>query len=95
MGLVRLSHLADGDLDAIRDHVKQQNLAAADRLLEQLFETLELLAEQPLIGQQRDDLATKLRAFAVRPYVILYHPHEDGIHVVRIVHGARNYPAMF
>ena len=95
MAIVRLSHLADGDLDQIRDYIRRDNPAAADRVLEQLFETLESLANQPEMGERRDDLGANLRAFVVRPYVIFYHPAADGIHVARIVHGARDFPAMF
>jgi toxin ParE1/3/4 len=95
MGLVRLSHLADGDLDAIRDNIEAQHPSAADRVLDALFHTLELLAGQPHIGEQRDDLSPSLRVFSVRPYVILFYPAADGIHVARIVHGARDFPAHF
>jgi toxin ParE1/3/4 len=95
MGLVRLSHLADGDLDAIRDDIARHNPSAADRVREELFSTLELLASQPYIGEQRDDLSPRLRMFTVRPYVILFYPAADGIHVARIVHGARDFPTLF
>jgi plasmid stabilization system protein ParE len=44
MGIVRLSHLADGDLDGIRNSILPHNPAAADRVLEDLFQALELLA---------------------------------------------------
>jgi toxin ParE1/3/4 len=95
MGLVRLSHLADGDLDAIRNNIVAHNPSAADRVLEELFDALELLAAQPLIGEQRDDLSPRLRIFSVRPYVIHFYPAADGIHVARVVHGARDFPALF
>jgi toxin ParE1/3/4 len=95
MGLVRLSHLADSDLDAIRDYIKPQNARAADELLERLFGTLESLAEQPEMGERRDDLGQNLRAFVDRPYVIFYYAAVDGIHVARIIHGARDFPAIF
>ena len=36
-----------------------------------------------------------LRLFSVRPYVIIYQVAGDGIHVVRIVHGARDFPSLF
>ena len=52
MGIVRLSHLADNDLDGIRDYIHQHNSRAAN-------------------------------------------PSADGIHVARIVHGARDFPAVF
>ena len=94
MAIVRLSHLADGDLDSIRDYIRADNPAAADGMVERIFETLELLASNPEMGQRRDDLRERLRAFTVRPYAILYYPSADGIHVARIVHGARDFPTM-
>ena len=95
MGLVRLAHLADLDLDAIRDYISQQNPSAANNVLDQLVEALELLANQPELGERREDLAQNLRAFVVRPYVIFYHPAPDGIHVARIIHGARDFLPVF
>ena len=95
MGLVRLAHLADLDLDAIREYIGQHNLRAANNVLDEIFETLERLANQPELGERRDDLGENLRMFVVKPYVIFYHPVSDGIHVARIIHGARDFPAMF
>jgi toxin ParE1/3/4 len=95
MAIVRLSHLADGDLDSIRDFIRENNPSAANALLEELFNTLELLAANPEIGQRRDDLLTDLRLFSVRPYVIMYQAAVEGIHVVRVVHGARDFPSLF
>src|SRR3954465_523857 len=67
MGLVRLAHLADLDLDSIRDYIREHNPRAANNVLDQLFETLELLANQPELGERREDLAEQLRAFVVLP----------------------------
>jgi ParE toxin of type II toxin-antitoxin system, parDE len=41
MAVVRLSHLADIDLDDIRDYIAQHNPRAANKVLDQLVETLE------------------------------------------------------
>ena len=95
MGVVRLSHLADGDLDGIRDYIQRDNPRAANDMLDKLFEALESLANHPEMGERREDLGENLRAFVVRPYVIFYHAAADGIHVARIIHGARDFPAMF
>jgi toxin ParE1/3/4 len=95
MAIIRLSHLADVDLDTIRDFIARDSPAAANTMLEQLFDTLELLAANPEIGQRRDDLQPGARAHSMRPYVIVYHPADDGIHVIRVVHGARDYPSLF
>ncbi len=95
MGLVRLAHLADLDLGSIRDYIGQHNPTAANRVLDEIFDTLERLADAPELGERRSDLAQNLRAFAVRLYVIFYYPSPNGIHVARIVHGARDFPTMF
>jgi toxin ParE1/3/4 len=43
---------------------------SADRLLDRLEEQFDLLAEQPLIGRAREDLAAGLRSFTVGNYLI-------------------------
>ena len=44
MAAVRLSHLADTDLDGIRDYISRDNPRAANDTLDRLFEALETLA---------------------------------------------------
>jgi toxin ParE1/3/4 len=56
---------------------------------------LESLADAPEMGERREDIAQDIRAFVVRPYVIFYYASVDGIHVARIIHGARDFSAMF
>jgi toxin ParE1/3/4 len=95
MAIIRLSHLADSDLDSIHDYISQHSPRAANKVLDQLFDTLELLARQPELGEHRGDLDQNILAFVVRPYAIFYEPATDGIHVARIVHGARDFPSLF
>jgi len=52
-------------------------------------------ARNPSMGQSRDDILPGLRLFVVRPYVVFYYPVDDGIRVLRVIHGARDYPALF
>ena len=44
----------------------------------------------PLMGRDRGDLAPRLRSSLVKPYVLLYRPLEDGIEIIRVIHGARD-----
>lgn len=50
-----------------------------------------MLARQPEIGTVRDDLLPGLRVWPIVKYVISYRPSDDGIEVVRVLHGARGY----
>jgi toxin ParE1/3/4 len=81
MGIVRLSHLADLDLDGIRSYIERDNPRAANDMLDKVFDALETLANYPEMGERRSDLGENLRAFVVRPYVIFYYPAIDGIHL--------------
>jgi toxin ParE1/3/4 len=66
-----------------------RDLAAADRLVDQFDATLKAIASTPLMGRQVEELAPKLRSFPVGNYLIFYRPFEDGIQLIRLLHGAR------
>lgn len=63
---------------------------AANRLFERLDEVAALLAENPLLGRSRDDLAAGLRSMPVGPCVIFYRPTDAGVDIVRVLHGRRD-----
>jgi toxin ParE1/3/4 len=52
------------------------------------------LAMQPTMGRACEDLAPSVRSFPVGRYVVFHVPIEDGIDVVRVLHGARDIDAM-
>jgi plasmid stabilization system protein ParE len=55
---------------------------------------MDVVATAPYIGRERPDFSGNPRSIVVRPYVIFYKPFAegDGIHVWRVLHGARNIP---
>jgi toxin ParE1/3/4 len=53
----------------------------------------DMLAENPLAGRARDDLAPKIRSFPVGNDIIFYLPLSDGIEVVRVLHGRQDIDA--
>ncbi|CAN5450750.1 hypothetical protein BH24DEI1_BH24DEI1_18700 [soil metagenome] len=70
MASFQLTDEARGDLDEIWDYIAVDSAVSADRLLDRLEEQFDLLAEQPLIGRAREDLAAGLRSFTVGNYLI-------------------------
>ena len=80
---------AESDLIAIWRYIAEDSPVNADRFLDRLDETFAVLAEMPGMGHARPDLATGLRMFPVGNYLIFYRPGEDGIEVVRVLHGRR------
>ncbi len=71
------------------------SVARADIFLDTLVEKFAALAEHPTLGRLRDELMPELRSLAVARYIIFYFPIEDGINVVRVLHGARDLDAIF
>ena len=88
---------AQRDLDEIFDYIAVQSCrpATAEKIIREIGEKCRLYASQPHIGTARPDLGEGLRVFAHKRYVIIYRPLEDGIEVLRVVDGARDYPSLF
>ena len=95
MATYRLSGPAEADLLNIWLFIAENNLGAADRQLDTIVETMLLLAENPMMGRSRNELGNNLRSIPVGNYLVIHRPIEDGIEVVRILHGARDLTALF
>ena len=97
MNQFTLTVQARDDLDAIWAYiaVEQDREQAADRLIERFHEAFELLAHNPLIGEQQSDLYPDMRMFTVRNFVLFYRPIASDIELVRVLHGARDFGPLF
>jgi toxin ParE1/3/4 len=91
----RLTRIAREDLDSIHAHIARDRPAAADKMLRQLLETIELLADHPGAGEAVHNLCPGVRRFTVPPYVVYFRPEADLILVLRILHGARDVSSAF
>ncbi len=95
MAFVTRRPLAALDILDVWDHIAEDDMAAADRWVDQLDAALNRLATQPMMGRARPELGERLRSLPFRRYVIFYLPVEDGIDVVRVLHSARDVDAAF
>jgi toxin ParE1/3/4 len=89
----RKSPQAEIDLTSIWHFIADDSVKAADALLDRIEEAFDMLAQTPLAGRARNDLARKLRSFPVGSYVIFYIPVPDGIEVARVVSGRQDVTA--
>lgn len=82
---------ADADIDDIWFSVAQDNIDAADRLVDALSHALTLILNQPMMGVARPELGNELRSFIWhKNYLLYYQRWRDGIAVIRVLHGARD-----
>jgi toxin ParE1/3/4 len=95
MATVHRSSRAENDLMEIWGHIAKDDPPAADRQLDRIDAAREMLAGNPQGGPRREDLARGLRFYPVGNYLIFYTVGEDGITLVRVLHGARDYPQEF
>ena len=95
MKILKRTRQAEEDLIEIWCYIASENPVAADRLLDRIDEKCLLLAKSPQMGVLRSDIALNLRYFPVKKYLIFYREIENGIEVVRIVHGSRYLPSLF
>jgi toxin ParE1/3/4 len=93
MGRIERLPQAVEDILAIWDHIALENFNrdAADRMLVRLNEVLQLLSQQPEMGTTQDRLNPGLRSFSVGEYVLFYRPLPDGVRLIRVLHGARQF----
>ena len=85
------SRRAEIDLVEIWRFIAKDDPRAADRVLDRIDAACVLLAGSPKNGPRREDLAPGLRFWPLGNYLIFYTEADDGIQVVRVLHGARDY----
>ena len=95
MNQYRVSDATRADLDEIWFYIAQDDTDAADRFIRAIISRFPMLAGMPEMGRQREDLAPRLRSFAIGNYVIFYRPMENGVEIARVLHGARDLPPLF
>lgn len=95
MSRFRLSRRAETDIAEIRHYIAQDNAAAADKFVGELFDLFQLLGRNPEIGQQRHDLRANLRSISHGNYAVFFYPANDGAEIVAVVHGARDIDVLF
>jgi len=80
------------DVDDIWDYIAIQNHHpdAADRLIDAIDDYLNLLLEQPLMGEAVNHLRPGTRRGIVHDhYLLFYEVIRDDIRLLRVLHGAR------
>jgi toxin ParE1/3/4 len=92
---------AESDLVELYVRIGRGSVRAADRFLAAVDRACETLAQMPELGSRPESrrlARTGVRLWSIRGfkrYVIIYRPLDDGIEVLRVVHGARNLENLF
>ena len=86
----RLSPAADRDLESIGDFISLENPAAAAALMRRFRDRWQILAEYPLAGPLRDDIAPGVRHLVIGEYLTFYRIVDNTVEILRVLHGRRH-----
>jgi len=90
-----LTPRAKQDVNDIWDYIANDNIEAADRVLDALDNAMIRLATNPGIGHWRDELTDKRHRFLlVYSYLIVYRHKTKPLQIIRVLHAARDVQSM-
>ena len=67
----------------------------ADKLLREINDAGQRLADEALMWRSRDEVMPGLRSVLVYPYTAFYRVHDDAVEIVRVLHERRDFPGIF
>jgi toxin ParE1/3/4 len=83
------------DLIDILVQIGRHNPAAASRFAAEVDQKSNLLAQFPGMWTACEELAPGLRWCPVGKYLLFYRSVDNGIEIIRVLHGARDISALF
>jgi len=91
MPLLGFTERAQADFLEAWLYIAEDNLAAADRVLDRLEQEAKVLLLQPLMGRARPELGSAVRSWPTStPYVLFYEVDGTELTVLRVLHHARD-----
>ena len=96
---IRIQSRARTDVVGLAVYIGRDNAGAANRFLDAAEKTFVILARQPLLGAKyatENPRLNGIRVFRVKKFpnrLVFYFARENGIEVVRVLHGARDLDA--
>ena len=84
------------DLSALRNHIAEDNPAAARRVALRIVEVVEQqLLDNPHSGRPGRVPGTRELVILRTPYIVPYRVHRHALEILRVYHGARRWPDSF
>ena len=90
---IRWTESAVHDFTSICDYIeKHGSSATARRIALSIHHQVEMLAKSPEYGRTGRKPNTRELVFNGLPYLAIYRIHEGTVEIVRILHGAQDWP---
>lgn len=91
------SEPARNDLKQIGRYIGQDQLrpSVAANVMREIGDRCEYLARTPYTGTARPDLGDEIRVTSYKRWIIVFRPTNEGIDVLRVVDGSRDWTSLF
>lgn len=86
-----LSTIAEQDIDDIVSYIAHENPNAALKLLDTIYEAMDTIAENPMLGHKREDLTNQtVRFWPFKWHYLIVYTDDHPIEIVRVLSGYRD-----
>ena len=92
---IKWVRLALTDLDEAAAFISQDNTEAAKRTVKRIRDAVRLLSDQPNAGRPGRVHGTRELVIADTPFILPYRVVKNTVQILRVLHGARNWPEQF
>jgi toxin ParE1/3/4 len=94
-----VSEAAYADLDETFSYIASDlgSPGAAGNLIDKIFDSMERLADFPLMGSIADNDILNAKGYRLLPvdhFIVFYIPKDEEVHIVRVIYGRRNWEAI-
>jgi addiction module RelE/StbE family toxin len=86
---------AEADLDRIFEYILANNPDAALRIVDTIRQAVQILIEHPHLGRAGRVADTRELVIPGTPYIVPYLVLDDRIILLRVLHGAQQWPESF
>jgi toxin ParE1/3/4 len=87
--------LASQDLNKIADYFAQTNLEVGEQFFRDFNRKCKQLVAFPNSGKRYEEIRPDLRGLRLGEYIVFYRLLEDGVEILRVVSGRRNFSSLF
>jgi toxin ParE1/3/4 len=87
--------LASRDLNERADRFAETNLEAGEQFFRDFNRKCQQLVAFPSSGKIYVEIRSDLRGLSLDGYILFYRILGDGIEILRVVSGRRNFPSLF
>ncbi|MGA0201318.1 MAG: type II toxin-antitoxin system RelE/ParE family toxin [Prochlorotrichaceae cyanobacterium] len=91
----QISPIASRDLETIVDYFLEKSVDAGEQFIQDFNQKCVYLTQFPFFGRSYQDVAPELRGIPLRGYVIFYKVVDNGIVIVRVLSGYRDFKSLF